>query len=156
TPFVKPTVEHHHSEFRSLTGGVVYYGKKFPELQGAYIYGDYSTGKIWGVKHDGTRPLWNKELADSHLQVTCIAIDRDGELLIADHRGQDKGAFYTFEATPTDLPPSTFPRKLSDSGLFDSVAGHAMRPGVIPYSVNAPFWSDGAHKQRWLALPGVD
>ncbi len=55
TPIVKPTVEHHHSEARSLTGGIVYHGEKFPELQGAYIYGDYSTGKIWGVKHDGTK-----------------------------------------------------------------------------------------------------
>src|SRR5262249_43138554 len=45
-------------------------------------------------------------------------------------------------------------RKLSDSGLFSSVAGHVMKAGVIPYSVNAPFWSDGAHKERWLVLPG--
>ena len=28
-----------------------------------------------------------------------------------------------------------------------------MKPGVIPYSVNAPFWSDGLHKERWLAVP---
>ncbi|HET6424397.1 MAG TPA: PQQ-dependent sugar dehydrogenase, partial [Planctomycetaceae bacterium] len=34
-----PVVEHHHVEARSLTGGVVYYGSKLPELQGAYIYG---------------------------------------------------------------------------------------------------------------------
>ncbi|MBN8927723.1 MAG: hypothetical protein J0H19_13990, partial [Rhodospirillales bacterium] len=24
---------------------------------------------------------------------------------------------------------------------------------MIPYSVNAPFWSDGAHKERFLAVP---
>ena len=29
-----------------------------------------------------------------------------------------------------------------------------MKPGVIPYSVNAPFWSDGLYKERFLALPG--
>ena len=29
-----------------------------------------------------------------------------------------------------------------------------MKPGVIPYSVNAPFWSDGLHKERCIALPG--
>src|SRR5207244_11110778 len=39
TPIVKPTVEHHHSESRSLTGGVVYYGERYPDLQGAYLYG---------------------------------------------------------------------------------------------------------------------
>src|SRR5207237_7074216 len=100
TPLVKPTVEHHHSEARSLTGGIVYYGEKYPELQGAYIYGDYSTGKIWGIKHDGTRPTWHKELCDSHLAVTCIAVDAKGELIIADHRGQGRGPFYTLAPTP--------------------------------------------------------
>ena len=29
-----------------------------------------------------------------------------------------------------------------------------MAPGVIPYSVNAPYWADGAHAERYLALPG--
>ena len=154
TPAVKPTIEHHHSEFRSLTGGIVYYGAKFPELRGAYIYGDYSTGKIWAMKHDGTEPLWHKELADSHLQITGFGTDHNGELLICDHRA--KGGFYTLEPTPTDLPPSNFPRKLSDSGLFKSVKGHVMQPGIVPYSVNAPFWSDGAYKERWIALPGAD
>src|SRR4029450_7886025 len=137
----------------SLTGGVVYYGKKYPDLQGVYIYGDYSTGKIWGMKHDGTNVIWHKELADSHLQITGFGIDHNGEILVCDHRGQDKGGFYALVPTPTDLPPPTFPRKLSDSGRFVSVPGNVMKPGVIPYSVNAPFWSDGAHKERWLALP---
>ena len=53
--FAPPTVEHDHGAFRSLTGGVVYYGRRLPGLEGAYVYGDYSTGAIWGVKHDGTQ-----------------------------------------------------------------------------------------------------
>jgi uncharacterized repeat protein (TIGR03806 family) len=156
TPFSKPTVEHPHSEARSLTGGIVYYGAKFPELQGVYLYGDYSTGKIWGVRHDGTRVTWHKELASTRLQITSFGTDSHGEILIADHRGQGKGGFYTLEATPKDLPPSTFPHKLSESGLFRSVKGHVMEPALIPYSVNAPLWSDGAYKERWIALPGAD
>ena len=51
---------------------------------------------------------------------------------------------------------STFPRKLSDSGLFRSVARYEVQPALIPYSVNAQLWSDGAHKERHLALPGVE
>ena len=58
TPFSPPTVEHHHSESRSLTGGIVYYGSRHAELRGAYLYGDYSTGKVWGVRHDGTKVTW--------------------------------------------------------------------------------------------------
>ena len=86
TPFVKPTVEHHHNEARSLTGGIVYHGKKFPDLQGAYVYGDYSTGKIWGVKHDGKKVVWHRELTDTTLQITGFGTDASGEILILDHR----------------------------------------------------------------------
>jgi glucose/arabinose dehydrogenase len=147
-----PTIEHPHSEFRSLTGGVVYYGARYPDLQGAYIYGDYSTGKIWGMRHDGKKPLWHKELTDTSLAITGFGTDSHGELLIVDYRGEGKGGFYALEPTPKDLPPSTFPRRLSESGLFKSVAGHVMQEGMIPYSVNAVLWSDGAAKKRWLYL----
>ncbi len=155
-PLSKPAIEHPHSEARSLTGGIVYYGTKHPQLRGAYLYGDYSTGKIWGVRHDGTRVTWHKELADTRLQITGFGVDSHGEILIADHRGQGKGGLYTLEATPKDLPPSTFPRTLSASGLFRSTRGHVLEPALIPYSVNAPLWSDGAYKERWIALPDAD
>ena len=156
TPFVKPTIEHHHSEFRSLTGGIVYYGGQHAELQGSYLYGDYSTGKIWAMKHDGNKPLWHKELADSRLQITCFGTDSKGEILICDHCGGDKGALYTLEPTPRDAGPSQFPRLLSETGLFASVKGHVVQPALIPYSVIAPLWGDNAYKERWIALPGGD
>ena len=49
-------------------------------------------------------------------------------------------------------PP--FPRLLSETGLFASVKDLAPAPGLIPYSVNAPLWSDSAAKERFIALPG--
>ena len=151
TPHVKPTVEHPHSEARSLTGGVTYYGKKYPDLRGAYIYGDYSTGKIWGVKHDGKQVTWHKELADTTLQIAAFAFDADGELLICDH--QAAGGFYRFVSSPEKVRSTPFPRRLSESGLFRTVAGHQVEPSLIPYSVNAPLWSDGSHKARFIAVP---
>src|SRR5262249_51563088 len=47
TPILPPVVEHDHNDFRCLTGGYVYHGKRLPELTGAYVYGDFDTGKIW-------------------------------------------------------------------------------------------------------------
>jgi uncharacterized repeat protein (TIGR03806 family) len=156
TPPVKPTLEHHHSEARSMTGGVVYYGSKHPELVGAYVYGDYSTGRVWAARHDGEKVIWHKELAQTHLHITGFGVDGQGEILICDHNGNNQGGFYTLVAGPKDPPPSTFPKTLSASGLFKSVRGHQMQPGMIPYSVNAQLWSDGAFKSRWLGLPGLD
>ncbi|HVS38162.1 MAG TPA: PQQ-dependent sugar dehydrogenase [Gemmataceae bacterium] len=149
-PIVTPAVEHHHSEFRSLTGGVVYYGKKYPDLDGSYIYGDYSTGEIWAARHDGMKTLSDRELTDSRLQIVGFGLDPDGELLIVDHAG----GLYTLEPTPKDENPPKFPTRLSETGIFTSVKGHVVAPGLIPYDVNAPLWSDGATKERYIGLPG--
>jgi uncharacterized repeat protein (TIGR03806 family) len=45
------------------------------------------------------------------------------------------------------------PERLSATGAFDDT--RALRPsaGLIPYDINAPFWSDGASKRRWVAVP---
>jgi len=151
-PLTKPTVEHPHSEARSLTGGLVYYGKKHPELVGHYIYGDYSTGRIWAVKHDGEKVVAHREICDSRLAITGFGVDSQGEILIADFQ-KDTGGLFTLVPTPAEKRATTFPRKLSESGLFTSVKGHVVVDSLIPYSVNAVLWSDGAAKQRWLGLP---
>lgn len=151
-PFAPPTVEHHHSEARSLTGGVVYRGTKRPELDGAYVYGDYSTGHIWAVKHTGAKIEWHKKIAITTLKITGFEVDPDGELIVLHHAPTGEGGF--FKLVPNEAKhENTFPKKLSESGLFENVAEHTMKPGVIPYSVNAPFWSDGAHKARFVAVP---
>ena len=150
TPIVKPTVEHPHSEARSITGGVVYYGWEFPELRGVYIYGDYSTGKIWGLRHDGTQITLHKELADTTLQIVGFGVDTDDDILIVDHQG----AIYRLEWEPKNRPTTKFPTLLSETGLFTLVEGHQTVPGLIPYTVNSPLWSDAAHKERFIALPG--
>jgi uncharacterized repeat protein (TIGR03806 family) len=150
-PLTPPTIEHPHAEFRSLTGGLVYRGDAFPELRGAYLYGDYGTGRIWAAKHDGHRLLWNKELAHSALAVTGFGLDPRGEPVIADYNG----GFYRIVRDAID--PSTapkFPEKLSQTGLFIDTAALTPDPALIAYSVNTPLWSDGAEKERFIALPG--
>jgi uncharacterized repeat protein (TIGR03806 family) len=156
-PHVLPTFEHPHSEARSLTGGVVYHGTKLPDLKGAYIYSDYSTGKIWGgLLDDAGEVSWHRELVDTPFAITAIDLDPDGELLITDHQGDGKGAIYTLEPNTVEHDGPEFPRTLSASGLFASVVGHVPAEGAIPYTVNSPLWSDGTYKERFVALPQFD
>lgn len=150
TPVVLPTIEHHHIEARSLTGGLVYRGDRFPELRGVYVYGDYSTGKIWGVRHESGRVTWQQELADTVLQIACFGLDSAGELLIVDHGG---GIYALTPARSTDQPLPTFPRQLSDTGLFADTAEHLVDPGLLPYEVRWPAWMDGGHAERFIGLP---
>jgi uncharacterized repeat protein (TIGR03806 family) len=48
---------------------------------------------------------------------------------------------------------ATAPDKLSNTGCVLAAAPSSPAAGLIPYDVNAPLWSDGASKRRWLALP---
>lgn len=153
TPVSLPTAEHYHHEARSLTGGIVYYGRELPALNGAYIYADYSTGKIWAIKHQGEAVEWRREIADTTLGVTGFLEGPAGELLTLDYQPGEGSGF--FRLIPNTAPDNSaqFPQRLSESGLFASVKGHQLRPEAIPFDVNAPSWSDGAHKTRFLALP---
>jgi glucose/arabinose dehydrogenase len=45
------------------------------------------------------------------------------------------------------------PALLSETGAFSDLATLTPAPGVFPYTVNAPLWSDAAAKKRWIALP---
>lgn len=150
-PFAKPVIVHPHSEARSITGGVTYLGSKFPELRGAYIYGDYGTGKIWAARYDGKQISFHQEIADTPHQILGFGLDQAGELYFIDYAGP----VYTLERVLAGKPQPDFPRRLSETGLFQSVKGHTPEPALVPYSVNSPLWSDNAHKERFIALPGM-
>jgi uncharacterized repeat protein (TIGR03806 family) len=149
-PFVPPTVEHHHREARSLTGGVVYRGKKLPRLDGVYVYGDYSTGKIWGAKHDGERLTFHEELLDTTIQIAGFGVTRGGDLIVVDHRN----SLHRVVPATMKRRQASFPKRLSETGIFASVAEHRVAPGVVAYEVNAPGWFDGADAVRFVGLPG--
>jgi uncharacterized repeat protein (TIGR03806 family) len=149
---IPPVVEHDHANFRSITGGFVYHGRRLPELIGSYIYGDYDTGRIWMLRYDreSHRVTEHKELVDSNLRVVGFGEDRAGELLLLDHMSGQISRLVRNPAQST----AEFPRVLSATGLFASVVDHVPAPGLIPYSVIAPQWCDGATKDRFLAIPG--
>jgi uncharacterized repeat protein (TIGR03806 family) len=149
--FVTPAIVHPHSEARSITGGVTYLGKMFPEYRGAYIYGDYGTGKIWAARYDGKKIASLQEIADTPYQILGFGIDAAGEIYFVDYAGP----LYTLERSPQETRRTNFPRTLSETGLYASTPQNAPVPALIPYSVNAPLWSDNARKERFIALPGL-
>lgn len=150
TPILPPTVEHDHTESRSITGGYFYQGSRLPELRGAYIYGDYVTGKVWGLRHEQDRITWRQELVDTPLQIVSFGLDQQGEVYLLDFAG----TLHRLAPNPRRTANRDFPRKLSETGLFASVADQLPAPGVIPYSIHAEPWADGTTAERFVALPG--
>ncbi len=150
TPISPPTIEHPHSEARSITGGFVYDGDRYPELRGVYLYGDYATGKVWGARYRNGEVSWQKELADTPYQILAFCQGPGGEIYLADYAGE----IQELVPAPPLKPTHPFPRKLSETGLYQNVARNEVHPALIPYDVVAPLWSDGADKIRFIALPG--
>ena len=148
--FVPPTIEHDHGSFRSLTGGVVYYGRQLPDIQGGYVYGDYSTGAIWAAAHDEHRVVWKRELARTTLNIVAFATSHRDDLLVLDYAS----GIYRLVKSSRDDSHTKFPKRLSETGLFANVAGQIPASGVTPYSVTASGWNDGALAERLVALPG--
>lgn len=79
----------------AVTGGYVYRGS-IGALQGTYFYGDFCSGRIWGLKFVGTS--WeNKLLADNTgLSISTFGEDDGGELYLADY---SKGVIYRVGAS---------------------------------------------------------
>jgi uncharacterized repeat protein (TIGR03806 family) len=165
TPILNPVVEHPHSDFRSITGGFVYHGKRLPNLEGAYIYGDFDTGRIWmyyshwqvhKVPGGGfTKPNFetmHRELARTTYRIVGWGEDAAGEIYFCDFTGG--GIHRLVKAPPAAAPQADFPRKLSETGIFASTKDHKVAPGIIPYSVNGQLWGDHTVKERFIAIPG--
>jgi glucose/arabinose dehydrogenase len=64
----------------SITGGDVYRGRAIASLRGAYVYGDYCSGRIWALRYDGSKVTEQGELLDSGIQISSFAVDGEGEI----------------------------------------------------------------------------
>jgi glucose/arabinose dehydrogenase len=79
---------------RSVTGGIVYRGKKLPNLVGKYIFGDYVSGKVWSLKYDGSKATESGDKMANVNSISAFGEDANKELYILDYAG---GKVYTLE-----------------------------------------------------------
>src|SRR5262249_43067380 len=136
----------------SITGGFVYRGKKFPELDGTYLFGDWETRWIWGAKVDGDKVGPRKDIVEPTVRIIDFAEDKNGEIFLLDY---DDGTIH--ELARNDVGANRkFPKLLSETGLFASIEKHEPAAGVIPFDVNASMWADGATVERLVAIPSEE
>lgn len=84
-----PVAEYSHAEGGcAVTGGYVYRGS-MPEWNGVYLYGDYCTGKVWGLIKPGEQ--WQAQLLfDTDSLITSFGQDESGEVYLL----SDSGSVY--------------------------------------------------------------
>ena len=87
-----PVVEYGRDGGCSVTGGYVYRGRRLPSLYGAYLYGDFCSGKIWALRHDGAAVTEQMLIADTGLSISSFGEDASGEVYVLTF----EGAVYRF------------------------------------------------------------
>lgn len=152
TPILPPVVAHPHTEAASITGGHFFQSPRLPELKGAYLYGDFMTGRIWALWYDGMQVTRKQEIARTGMKPVTFGTDDSGEVYFFDFGADKCLQRLVHRPAPDTMPP--FPPRLSETGLFTDTASQKPTAGVFRYKVNAPQWSDGATAERWIALPG--
>ena len=152
TPIRPALIELPHTIACSVTGGRAYYGKKFPELRGAYVFGDWETRRLWAARFEGDRCKEMPEITRPSVRIVAFGEDGDGELYFLDYDG---GTIHTLERNDGAAKNNDFPTRLSETGLFASVKDHTPVPGVVPFAINGRQWQDGATAVCWAAFPGT-
>ena len=154
-----PVHEYDHSVGASIIGGMRYRGAKWNSfLGGKVIFGDHVRGRVWSLELDpgGGAPTVSEMFSSFHTGYKAglanFSTDSAGEIYLMDlgGSGNPTGRIMKLAVPAISAEPPQF---LSETGVFTNLATLTTAPGVIPYDVPNPLWSDGADKKRWIILP---
>ena len=149
TGFTDPVFDYPRTEGQSITGGFVYRGTAIPALIGKYIFADYRAGRIWALQSDGQGGYTSDLLIETTFGPTSFGVDQDGELYFTDI---SNSRLRKIEPIGAQVPDN-IPILLSNTGCTDPADVTQPYAGLLPYDINALFWSDGAAKERLIGIP---
>ncbi len=123
---IDPVAEYSHTQGVSVTGGFVYRGTAIPALVGRYVFGDFSSGRIWHIARDTPPTLQVTTGFSSGLNISSFAQDSAGEIYVVNLGG-------TLHRLAADAGSGrVIPTQLSATGCV--LPGDPTRPasGVMP------------------------
>ncbi|HEX5218872.1 MAG TPA: LamG-like jellyroll fold domain-containing protein [Verrucomicrobiae bacterium] len=157
-----PILDYPRNEGVAVIGGHVYRGSQFSaQLGGRYIFGDNVSRVIW-VMDESTTPATKIAIAQlpkgdgpnsgsDYTGLSSFGLDVNNEIYMCQMSSIGGRIYKLAPGAPVASRP--LPTLLSETGAFTNLATLAPNPGLIPYTVNSPLWSDAAHKTRWMAVP---
>ncbi|MFD0799559.1 PQQ-dependent sugar dehydrogenase, partial [Maribacter chungangensis] len=147
-PHEAPLTSFPRAEANAIMGGYVYRGTAMPSYYGKYICADYGIGEeIWAV--DIATGTYETITQFSPTDIISFGEDTEGELYLLS-QGDNVPLYRLMESGALQ---GTVPQRLSETGAFNDLQTLEPAQGLIPYELIESFWSDGAEKQRWLAIP---
>ncbi|MEM7370179.1 MAG: PQQ-dependent sugar dehydrogenase [Bacteroidota bacterium] len=144
-----PVHEYSHANGNSIIGGYVYRGPTHGDITGKYIFSDYGSKRLWALTYNPSGSSQVDELMTLPFKPSAFGIDQSNELYILQYASSGK----VYKLTRQNPGSAAPPQLLSQTGVFQSLEPLIPEDFAIPFELNAPFWSDGASKQRWMIIP---
>jgi glucose/arabinose dehydrogenase len=88
TPLIFPVAEYGHDAGQSVTGGFVYRGAELPDWYGVYLYGDFASGKVWGLLRLVDGSWQNSLLFETGALISSFGQDENGEIYLVNYNGE--------------------------------------------------------------------
>ena len=85
--YTEPLFAYEHGLGFSVTGGHVYRADPDSTFYGIYIFGDYNTRRVWGLRQRSGKLPIVRELGTSPGGIASIGVDDSGELMLVTYQG---------------------------------------------------------------------
>lgn len=86
---IDPVTEYSNGQFGcSVTGGHVVRDERLPDWQGVYLFGDFCSGRIWGLVRDPSGLWMSEQLYDSVWNISSFGIDPQSRIYLVNHGGE--------------------------------------------------------------------
>ena len=86
--YADPLFAYEHGLGFSVTGGVVYRGDPKSSFYGVYVFGDFNTRRVWGLRQSEGRLVDVCELGMAPGGIASFGVDHQGEILLVTYGGQ--------------------------------------------------------------------
>jgi glucose/arabinose dehydrogenase len=108
---ILPVAEYDHTMGCSVTGGYVYRGTQFPQINGYYFYGDFCSGLVFALQKDSQGRWTSISVGDTPYSISSFGEDEQGELYMADY-----SAGKIYQITSGNIPAKA--TLISPSGII--------------------------------------
>lgn len=129
-----PVAVYGRSAGAAVSGGYVYRGQQYPQLQGVYFYADYSFGNVWSLVQ--TSPgVWSSELElDAGFNVSSFGEDQSGELYVT---GRNTGGLYRVTSAPY-VPPPDLTTSIKSASRATAAQGDTVTYTIVLRNTGGP------------------
>jgi uncharacterized repeat protein (TIGR03806 family) len=137
----------------SVIGGYVYRGAAYPAAYGKYFFTDYCLNTLRSIVLDSNNQVTLASHGNVSANPVAFAQDNNGELYLLGQSNTAGQQIFKLQASGGNQQPGTMANQLSNTGCVNAQTPTEPASGLIPYSVLSALWSDGAAKERFLAIP---